>query len=328
MSFPFYYLTRADLMASYKTRFPMMGTFIDLVVHHERGEALIKECYLQLQEFTQRFTVNQAQSELMRVNNHAGIRPVRVKPDLYALIKKSKAISVDPQNPFNVAIGPLVKTWHIGFKDAKLPTDAELVEKLQLVDPSNIILDDDYQSVYLSQTGMQIDLGAIAKGYFADRIKDFLTANGVEHGFINLGGNVLTIGYSPENASQTWNVGIQNPLAASRGDICRVVPLRGYSMVTSGINERYFEYNGQRYHHLLDGQTGKPISTNIASVTIISKLSVDGEIWSTAGFLSSIDEALSYLNRQAGIEAVLISNQGDVVITDGLTDSGTVVQLR
>ncbi|WP_318444076.1 FAD:protein FMN transferase [Photobacterium leiognathi] len=315
-------------MASYKTRFPMMGTFIDLVVHHERGEALIKECYLQLQEFTQRFTVNQAQSELMRVNNHAGIRAVRVKPDLYALIKKSKAISIDPQNPFNVAIGPLVKTWHIGFKDVKLPTDAELAEKLQLVDPSNIILDDDYQSVYLSQTGMQIDLGAIAKGYFADRIKDFLTANGVEHGFINLGGNVMTIGYSPENASQTWNVGIQNPLAASRGDICRVVPLRDYSMVTSGINERYFEYNGQRYHHLLDGQTGKPISTNIASVTIISKLSVDGEIWSTAGFLSSIDEALSYLNRQAGIEAVLISNQGDVVITDGLTDSGTVIQMR
>ncbi|WP_305814621.1 FAD:protein FMN transferase [Photobacterium leiognathi] len=313
-------------MASYKTRFPMMGTFIDLVVHHERGEALIKECYLQLQEFTQRFTVNQAQSELMRVNNHAGIRAVRVKPDLYALIKKSKAISVDPQNPFNVAIGPLVKIWHIGFKDAKFPTDAELAEKLQLVDPSNIILDDDYQSVYLSQTGMQIDLGAIAKGYFADRIKDFLTANGVEHGFINLGGNVLTIGYSPENTSQTWNVGIQNPLAASRGDICRVVPLRDYSMVTSGINERYFEYHGQRYHHLLDGQTGKPISTNIASVTIISKLSVDGEIWSTAGFLSSIDESLSYLNRQAGIEAVLISNQGDVVITDGLTDNGTVIQ--
>ncbi len=79
-------------MASYKTRFPMMGTFIDLVVHHERGE-VIKECYLQLQEFTQRFTVNQSQSELMRVNNYAGIRPVRVKPDLYALIKKSKAIS-------------------------------------------------------------------------------------------------------------------------------------------------------------------------------------------------------------------------------------------
>ena len=317
-----------DLMHCFKTRFPMMGTFIDLVVYHDRGEDLIKECYLQLQEFTQRFTVNQAQSELMRVNNHAGIRPVRVKPDLYALIKKSKSISVDPLNPFNVAIGPLVKAWHIGFKDAKFPTDAELAEKLQLVDPSKIILDDDYQSVYLSQVGMQIDLGAIAKGYFADRIKDFLTANGVEHGFINLGGNVLTIGYSPENISQTWNVGIQNPLATSRGDICRVVPLRDYSMVTSGINERYFEYNGQRYHHLLDGQKGRPISSNIASVTIISKLSVDGEIWSTAGFLPSIDDALFYLNHQVDIEAVLISNQGKVFITNGLTDNGRVVKYK
>lgn len=314
-------------MPIYKARFQMMGTFIDLVIHHDNGEYLIRDSYLQLQQFAQRFTVNQSQSELMHVNNNAAVRPVRVKADLYELLKKAKEISVDSANPFNIAIGPLVKTWRIGFQDAKLPTNAELSDKLKIIDPTKIILDDLYQTVYLTQHGMQIDLGAIAKGYFADRIKEYLISEGVEHGFINLGGNVLTIGYSPENPSKAWNVGIQDPLS-SRGEISRVVPLRDHSMVTSGINERYFELNDQRYHHLLDAKTGQPITTNIASVTIISKLSVDGEIWSTAGFLSSIEDALSYLNKQVGIEAALISNQGKVYVTNGLNDDGRCIQQK
>ena len=314
-------------MPSYKTRFQMMGTFIDLAVHHEKGELLIQDCSLQLQQFAQRFTVNQSQSELMHVNNNAGIRPVRVKADLYQLLKKSQDISLDASNPFNIAIGPLVKTWRIGFNDARLPSDAELANQLAIVDPTKILLDEQYQTVYLIQQGMQIDLGAIAKGYFADRIKGYLVSEGVESGYINLGGNVLTIGYSPDNATKAWHVGIQDPLS-SRGEISRVVALRDHSMVTSGINERYFDIHGQRYHHLLDATTGKPITTNIASITIISKHSVDGEIWSTAGFLESIKEALCYLNKQVGIEAVLISNQGAVYVTNGLKDDGRCILLK
>ncbi|MDG3085354.1 FAD:protein FMN transferase [Vibrio hannami] len=312
-------------MPSYKTRFQMMGTFIDLVIHHDNGEQLIRDCYLQLQQFAQRFTVNQSQSELMHVNNNAGVRPVRVKADLYELIKKAQKISIDKANPFNIVIGPLVKAWRIGFDDAKLPTNIELEDKLCIVDPTKVVFDDLYQTVYLAQAGMQIDLGAIAKGYFADQIKEYLISQKVEHGYINLGGNVLTIGGSPDNNPKAWNVGIQNPLS-SRGEISRVVPLTNQSMVTSGVNERYFESNGQRYHHLLDAKTGKPIATNIASVTIISNHSVDGEIWSTAGFLSSTEQALAYLNRQVGIEAVLISNQGQVYVTKGLSDNGQFIQ--
>ena len=113
-----------------------------------------------------------------------------------------------------------------------------------------------------------------------------------------------------------------------RSDVVRVVPLQGMSMVTSGINERFFESNGQRYHHLLDAKTGMPISTDIASLTIISRLSVDGEIWSTAGFLSSVEQAMSYLNQQQGIEAVVVSKQGEVHVTQGLMDYKGCILLR
>ncbi|CAM4322110.1 FAD:protein FMN transferase [Vibrio neonatus] len=317
-------------MACYSTRFELMGTFIDLIVHHEKGEHLIKEVFLQLNQYAQRFTVNQDDSELMKVNQFAGIKPVTVQPDLFYLIKKATQVSLDMSNPFNIAVGPLVKMWRIGFKDAKLPTDNEITRALELVNPKNIILNEQNQSVFLSQVGMRIDLGAIAKGYFADEIKRYLVNAGVTQGIINLGGNVLSIGGAPKNANQSWNIGIQNPLL-QRGEICRVVPLKDRSMVTSGINERFFQLNGKRYHHLLDPNTGRPISTDIASVTIISERSIDGEIWSTAGFLSSTKQSLEHFNQlssQAGIEAVIISQKGDINVSKGLIDDGQHIMLR
>ncbi|MCQ1061155.1 FAD:protein FMN transferase [Photobacterium sp. ZSDE20] len=306
-------------MKSYHSRFQMMGTFIDLVVNHSNGEQLIKEAYLQLVDYAQRFTVNQTDSELMRVNHSAGVAPVSVNPDLFELVKLAKYHSEDLSNPFNVAIGPLVKAWRIGFKDAKQPSQQEIATKLALIDPTQIVLDEQKRSVFLRQAGMEIDLGAIAKGYFADRVKQKLVDAGVESGFISLGGNVLTIGGSPKNSNSSWNVGIQNPLL-TRGEVIRAVPLHGMSMVTSGINERFFEVNGKRYHHLLDAKTGNPISTDIASLTIISPNSVDGEIWSTAGFLPSALESIHYLNTIEGVEAVVISDLGEVMTTNGLVD--------
>ncbi|WP_194435731.1 FAD:protein FMN transferase [Vibrio fluminensis] len=311
-------------MTNYRASFQMMGTIIELLVYHPNGEQLIRQAYQQLQNYAQRFTVNQPNSELMAVNHNAGIASVRVKDDLFQLIKLAKAHSQDLNNPFNIAIGPLVKAWRIGFNDAKVPSQNDIKAKLGLVDPTNILLDEANKSVYLSQVGMEIDLGAIAKGYFADQVKRMLVDAGVEHGFISLGGNVLTIGYSPKNSNHAWNVGIQNPLAA-RGDVLRVVPLKGMSMVTSGINERYFDVDGQRYHHLLDARTGMPITTEIASLTIISEQSVDGEIWSTAGFLPSVAEAMDYINVQAGIEAVAVSKLGEVSVTNGLVDQGGMI---
>lgn len=314
-------------MKKYQTRFQMMGTLIDLVVYHEDGEQLVKAVYRQLGQYAQRFSANHPGSDLMRINRNAGVAPVPVENDLFQLIKVARAASHNPNNPFNIAIGPLVKLWRIGFQDVRVPSATEISARLALVDPDNIILNEQKGTVFLQKSGMEIDLGAIAKGYFADQVKQALVDAGVESGFISLGGNVVTIGHSPTNANRAWNVGIQNPLAG-RGEIIRAVPLNDASMVTSGINERFFEANGQRYHHLLDAQTGMPIATDIASLTIISKNSIDGEIWSTAGFLSSAENALACLNQQAGIEAVVVAKDGTLQVTDGLVDHGRYIALR
>lgn len=308
----------------YQSRFQMMGTFIELLVYHPEGAKLIKDSYHMLKQYSQRFTVNQPESELMKVNKNAGIAPVHLGSDLFQLIKVAKKTSQDPANPFNIAVGPLVKAWRIGFKDARIPASQEVSAKLSLVNPDNIILDEVAQSVFLTQPGMEIDLGAIAKGYFADEVKKKLVGGGVESGMINLGGNVLTIGHAPGNRLRAWTAGIQNPLAG-RGKIIRAISLMGDSLVTSGVNERYFQANGQHYHHLLDPDTGLPISTDIASISIISKYSVDAEIWSTAGFLSKTEESIEYLSKQKNIEAVVINEGGDIHLTSGLVDDGRYI---
>lgn len=314
-------------MQKYHARFEMMGTWIDLVVYHSQGEQLIKSAYLQLAQYAQRFSANQSSSELMQLNQQAGIAAVTVSLDLFQLIRLAKTISVDERNPFNIAIGPLVKLWGIGFNHATVPTQANIAATQALTNPTNIILNEQNHSVFLALANMEIDLGAIAKGYFADQVKQYWQEAGVEHGFISLGGNVVTLGASPVNHNRAWNVGVQHPLA-ERGNIIRIVSLNDASMVTSGINERFFHANGQRYHHLLDAQTGMPIATDIASLTIISKHSTEGEIWSTAGFLSSATKALDYLNAQIGIEAIIVTLDGLVQVTSGLIDGGRLVSMR
>lgn len=179
----------------------------------------------------------------------------------------------------------MVKLWEIGFDDAQLPTQAEINERLPIVDPAQIELNDKDQTVFLKKTGMKIDLGGIAKGFIADRIKNLWAARGINNGMIDLGGNLLLIGKQPVHDDGLWRVGVQAP-KDQRGQAVAVVKTPACSIVTSGIYERHLDINGKSYHHILDSKTGYPRSNNLASVTVFSKYSIDGEIHTTELFFA------------------------------------------
>ncbi len=160
--------------------------------------------------YEDRLTVNRPVSEVMAVNQAAGRTPKLVSPTTYELIKL--AVHYSRENfGFNALIGPLVKLWKIGFAGANVPSDQAIKERLQLIDPYQVLLDDDNRTVYLEQPGMELDLGGIAKGYIADRVRDFWLAQGVPAGIINLGGNLVFIGQSPRRADGQWIIGVQDP---------------------------------------------------------------------------------------------------------------------
>lgn len=267
----------------------LMGTVIQLQVTHETPELLLDEAERRLRDYEQRFSANNPQSELMSVNHQAGIRPVAVDAELFELIEIGVAQSQISTSFLNIAIGPLVQEWRVGFSDAKLPDDEKIQSLLKRIDPNKIELDQANQTVYLKEKGMSIDLG----------------------------GNVLTFGPAANHADGKWRVGIQNPFLP-RGNYVTVLKTANQSVVTSGIYERKFDWQGKSYHHIFDSQTGYPLQTDLASLTIVSEESLTGEIWTTRLFGKSAKEALMEINQTPEIEGIVMTDAGEIAFSKGM----------
>ena len=302
----------------------LMGTVITLTVFHPEAERLLDQCEEMLKDYQQRFSANDASSTLMQVNANAGQKPMKVDTDLYQLIRYGYHLSLSSDARFNLVIGPLIKLWRIGFTSANVPSDEAIQERMKLIDLAQVELDDENETVYLAKAGMEMDLGALAKGYFADRLKDYLKSEGVTAGIIDLGGNVLTIGKSPKSTTGFWQIGIQDPIR-QRGNLMAAVAIQDQSVVTSGIYERFIKIGDTLYHHIFDSTTGYPVESEIASVTIVSDDSIDGEVWTTLLFADSPEEALRSLNHNDLIEGIIITRKQEMLVSENLKPFVTLV---
>lgn len=295
----------------------LMGTIIDVLIEHDSPEPILAEAVKRLKKYEPRFSANDAGSELMAINRNAGIQPVFVHPELYQLIKIGKFHSCAPDSNLNIAIGPLVQSWRIGFKDAKVPSTAEIEQLLNKTNPQNIELNDQEMTVYLKEKGMLIDLGSLAKGYIADLIIQYLKSMEVTSALVNLGGNVVGLGPAPHQEKDTWNIGIQNPML-TRNEFLATLKIANQSIVTSGIYERSLVKDGQAYHHIFDPHTGYPTETDVASLTIQSVQSLDGEIWTTRLYGKSSEEIIQVLDDLEGIEGLVVTKDEQLLYSKGL----------
>ena len=160
-------------MAIEKKTLYLMGTQIQLWVEHDEKEDILGQAEQTLIDYEQRFSANDKTSELMKITQQAGVAAVKVQDDLFELIQIGKEQSLIPNGYLNIAIGPLVQAWRIGFADAQYPSKEKIASCLALIDPNDIHLNSETKEVYLAKAGMSIDLGALAKGYFADKIVIF-----------------------------------------------------------------------------------------------------------------------------------------------------------
>jgi len=231
-------------------------------------------------------------------------------------------------------VGPLVSLWDIGGEGQRVPTDPEIAEALELVDYSCVRLSPDTREVFLPVRGMEIDLGGIAKGYAADEAERLLRKRGVERAIVDIGGNIVVIG--EKTGGRPWRIGIQDPFQP-RGAYFGIVELEDATAVTSGIYERYFEQDGERYHHILDTDTGYPVGGSLAGVTVVvgaKQASGDSPAADVpAAFPALAADALAtgvfsmgakaggrLVERLSGVEAVLTFRDRQVRITAGLID--------
>ncbi|MGM0174048.1 FAD:protein FMN transferase [Enterococcus sp. DIV0800] len=295
----------------------MMGTVIHLWLQHEKPEPLLAKAEEMLIDYEGHFSANDNRSALMQLNQQAASHFVKVDKELFELISIGKEQSLMTDSFLNIALGPLVKEWRIGFKDAHYPEAHQIKGLLQLTNPADILLNEAERTVAFRQQGMEIDLGALAKGYFADKIIAFFRREGAQAAYIDLGGNVLTFGEAPFHEDGYWRVGVQNPFLP-RNQYAAVVKIKNQSVVTSGIYERKFEWQGKTYHHIFDPHTGFPIQSSLASLTIVSKQSLDGEIWTTRLYGKTPSTIITDLNSIPTIEGLVITNQGELAFSQGL----------
>lgn len=297
-----------------------MGTTITLQVAHNDPMWLLSELERLLHEYETRFSANDPHSELMAVNHAAGQHPVVVDPELYELIKIGKYHSCAADSHLNIAIGPLVQRWRIGFTDAKVLTPSEVTALLPLTDPQQIRLNEEEQSVFLEKQGMLLDLGSLAKGYIADKLRMYCHQNHAVYALINLGGNIVTYGASPKHQDGFWRIGIRDP-QGTRQQSLEIIKVKNASLVTSGIYERYLQQGASVYHHIIDPKTGFPTKSDLASLTIVSKSSLEGEIWTTRLFGKPIVQVVDQLKSQTGIEGILVTRENRVCHTSGIKEN-------
>ena len=252
-------------------------------------------------------------SDVWRIN-HAGGEPVTVSDDTAAVLRCAAAISEKSAGAFDITIAPASTLWDFTSGKAALPDRDELAAAAALVDYSKLRLEGNTVTL---PAGMMIDLGAIAKGYIADRVKDYLASRGVKHAILSFGGNIVAIGTKPDGTD--WKVGIQD-IDKATGEYMLVVRNRGGSTVTSGIYERGFDLDGVRYHHLLNPRTGWPEQNELASVTILSESSMEGDALATAAFVLGPAKGMELIESLPGIEAVFIARDRQVSFSSGAKD--------
>lgn len=293
----------------------LMGTVVTVSLYDSNDESILDKVFDKVKELESTLSINENGTLVDEINEEAGIKPVQVDDDTYNIVKKGLEYSKLSNGLFDISVGPIVKLWNIGLPEAKVPTQEEIDEKLPLIGYSDIEIDDTNKTIFLKREGMMIDLGGIAKGYTADVISDILTEEGVKSAIINLGGNVYAHGKKPNG--DDWKIGIQDPFT-ERGGIVGTITASNKSVVTSGIYERYIEKDGIKYHHILSPATGYPYDNEIAGITIVSDKSVDGDALSTSVFAMGVEEGMNFVNTLDGIDAIFITKDNKVYITDGL----------
>ncbi|MBM4763036.1 FAD:protein FMN transferase [Bacillus sp. B15-48] len=304
-----------------KTEF-LMGTVVKITIYDEvkEVESIFQKVFDRISEIEDKMTINEntEKSEITQLNNMAGIEYSKLSPETLYVMEKGRYYSEISNGKYDLTIGPLVKLWNIGTDEARLPGEIEIQNTMPLVNYENLILDKDNHRAKLNVPGMIVDVGSIAKGYAADEAAKILEEAGIKHALINLGGNILALNTKPDNTD--WKLGLQDPLKL-RGEYMGIVMLNDQALVSSGIYERYFELDGERFHHILNPKTGYPEENSILSVSIIAKDSIDADGLSTTIFLLGLEEGMQLIEDLPTTEAIFITSDKMVYHSSGIDEN-------
>jgi len=254
-------------------------------------------------------------SETTRLNRQAGKEAVKLSSEMMFVLEQAQTVASLSQNAFHILLAPLVQLWRNAGARNQMPSQDEIHRVLTLCGSDNLVLDKATGTAYLKQEGAMIDLGAIGKGFAADICCDLYKELGASSAFVNLGGNVKTLGTRPDG--KPWMVGLQHPDKA-RGNSYGAILCTDQSVVTSGAYERYQVIDGRKYHHIISGQTGHPSESDLKSVTVIADHSIQADALSTAAFVLGLKKGADLIYNTSCTGAVFFTAANEIYLTKGM----------
>ena len=287
-----------------------MDTVMELTAWGPEAEDHVRAAAERIRELEKTLSVTRADSEVARLN--AG-ETVSLSADTEALLERSLALREETGGAFDPMIYPLVKLWGFTTGEYRVPGEEEIAAALAMVRAGTL----DLVAGRAALQGAELDFGAVAKGYTGAVLATELKAVGVESALLQLGGNVQTVGLKPDGSR--WRVGVRDPWGGE-GSYLGVLEVGETAVVTSGGYQRYFEEAGTRYCHILDPATGYPASSDLVSVTIVAEDGFLADGLSTALYVMGLDAAADFWRGRDDFEAVLVTDNGRIYVTEGLRD--------
>jgi len=305
----------AEVPVYEKTIFAM-DTVMTFKVYGEGTESVLDECEALVRQVEDEISKTIESSDIYRLNASEG-KPTTVAPETAALLAEANEYSRRTNGTFDITVEPLVALWNVGGGRTVPPEEAEIDALMGMIGYNRMSVDGDTVTL----DGCRIDLGAIGKGYVSDRLYALLKSDeNVIGALFSLGGNVGVIGTKPED--KPFVIGVRDP-RGQPSDFLGYVELADMFVVSSGDYERFFEYDGTIYHHIIDPATGSPSRSDIKEVTIICDNGTYSDALSTALFVMGTEKALEYYEQNKDFEAVFVTQDSKIFVTEGLKDKFT-----
>lgn len=255
-------------------------------------------------------------SDIVRLNEAAGRAPVPVSEETRRVLRTAAQVGGWTRGKFDVTFAALADVWRFDHdQDNAVPTAGAIARRLPLIDSSALVVDERAGTALLSRPGMRAHLGGIGKGYAVDRAAAILRSRRLTDFLIESGGDMYVAG---RRGDRPWRVGIRDPRGPAERSFA-AIDLTAAAISTSGDYERFFMTDGQRFHHIIDPDTGQPARLN-RSVTIFATESILADALATGVFLLPPDEGMALIERLDGVEGVLVTARNEVRVSSGIKE--------
>ncbi|MFH6602830.1 FAD:protein FMN transferase [Maribacter algicola] len=295
---------------SFKRVFKAMGSRFEITVtakNAEIGNSYIDTAVSEISRIEKLISSWDPDSQTSQINRNAGKHPVKVAPELFDLIERANGISKLTDGAFDITYASMDQIWKFDGSMTKMPNENDIKASVARVGYKNIELDKANRTVFLKLPDMKIGFGAIGKGYAADRAKALLMEKGVLSGIINASGDMNTWGKQPNG--EAWQVAITNPM--NKQEAFALLPISEGAVVTSGNYEKFVNFNGKRYSHIIDPRTGYP-SSGVSSVTVFAPKAELADALATSVFVMGKEIGLDRIDQMPKIECVIIDDKGNI----------------